>query len=80
MLSQIEIADYSIVELDGTEYNIVGLCTNGSKHYSETLLSLNDAYDTFDLYKSLVKNLGGGTVELIARRGDISIVLCPTIV
>lgn len=58
--------DYSIVEMDGTDFFVIGRCTSGSRHYSEDLSSLDKAFEMFDIYADLVNYFGGGTVELWA--------------
>ena len=79
MISTRRVIDYSIVEADDTEYYVEGICTRGSRFYSETFMSLNDAYKTFDLYKALVKYFGGGTVELIAHKDNRYVTVCPAV-
>lgn len=60
--------DYSaVVEWDTTEYFVIGRCTTGSRHYSESLL-LGDALNMFDVYCGLVDYFGGGVVDLVAHR------------
>lgn len=66
-----ETASFPVIEMNDTEYFVVGRCTSGSRHYSESL-TLSNASDIFDKYKALVDYFGGGTVELIACRGSSS--------
>lgn len=58
--------DYSFIEMDETDFFVIGRCTSGSRHYSEYLSSLGKAFEMFDVYADLVDYFGGGTVELWA--------------
>ena len=57
--------DYSVIEMDGTDFFVIGRCTSGSRHYSE-YLPLGKAFEMFNVYADLVDYFGGGTVELWA--------------
>ena len=46
--------DYSFVEMDETDFFVIGRCTSGSRHYSEYLSSLGKAFEMFDIYADLV--------------------------
>lgn len=63
-----------IVEMDDTQYYIIGRTNTGSRHYSETL-TLGNALDLFPKYCGVVDYFGGGTVELFASLGETTIIL-----
>lgn len=63
-----------VIEMEDTEYFVVGRCITGSRHYSESL-TLGVAFEMFETYKGLVEYFGGGTIELVAHRGDVHLVI-----
>lgn len=68
------VGTYPVIEMEDTDYFVVGRCTTGSRHYSESL-TLSAAFEMFETYKGLVEYFGGGTVELIAHRGDVNLMI-----